>query len=237
MEIDMSEERAREVLAAILEPEHPTTAKYVRDGLDDPLLPIGEAVSAMLTFSQHPVTGGEGQIALDRSPAQFFFEVGYGACWAEAFVKSAGSPPFTLTDAIVERAWDIAGEAHDDPEEFDRYLAIANALPVDGVPADWSPEVFAARVPFDDEQGPLTPIPDGEGEEVPAQISVDDLAKLDKFISLFDAMAGLFSEDFYDDAWNLRNHLVPFKPDDEHYDPEMYAEDQPALPSEKGEGK
>lgn len=44
-------DRAREVLAAILEPQHPLTAKYTRDGLDDPLLPIGEAIAAMLAFA------------------------------------------------------------------------------------------------------------------------------------------------------------------------------------------
>lgn len=53
---------------------------------------------------------------------------------------------------------------------------------------------------------------------LPESPDPDDLAKLDAFISLFDAMAGLFSEDFYDDAWNLRNKLVPFVPGDEHYD-------------------
>lgn len=63
---------------------------------------------------------------LKRTPAQFFFEVGYGACWAEAYLRN-DTAPFELTDVVVERAWEIAGEAHDDPEEFDRYLALANA--------------------------------------------------------------------------------------------------------------
>lgn len=65
----------------------------------------------------------------DRSPAQFFFEVGYGACWAEAFVRNDSTPPFPLTDAIVERAWAVAGEAHDDPEEFDHHHRLAASAP------------------------------------------------------------------------------------------------------------
>lgn len=65
----------------------------------------------------------------ERSLAQFFFEIGYGACWAEAFIRSDGKPPFALTDAIVERAWEIAGEAHDEPAEFDSKRAMAEAAP------------------------------------------------------------------------------------------------------------
>lgn len=60
----------------------------------------------------------------DRSPAQFFFEIGFGACLAEAFVRNE-TFPFTVTDEIVERAWAIAGEAHEDPAEFDHYLRLA----------------------------------------------------------------------------------------------------------------
>lgn len=66
------------------------------------------------------------QAELDRSPAQFFFEIGFAACWAEAFIRAGEKPPFELTDALIEHAWSIAGEAHDDHEEFDRYLALAN---------------------------------------------------------------------------------------------------------------
>jgi hypothetical protein len=64
--------------------------------------------------------------AVERSPAQFFFEVGFGAAYAEAVIQQ-GDAPFALSDALIERAWEIAGEAHDDPAEFDRYLAQANA--------------------------------------------------------------------------------------------------------------
>lgn len=69
----------------------------------------------------------------ERSPAQFFFEIGYGACWAEAYVKNG--LPFPLTDDLIDRAWGIAGEAHDDPAEFDRYLAAANSTAVGNVQA------------------------------------------------------------------------------------------------------
>jgi hypothetical protein len=61
----------------------------------------------------------------ERSVAQFFFEVGYGACFAEAYIRNGGKVPWPMSDVEVERAWSIAGEAHDDPEEFSRYLALA----------------------------------------------------------------------------------------------------------------
>lgn len=64
---------------------------------------------------------------LVRAPAQFFYEVGYASAYAEATIRNGMVPPFSLTDALIERAWKIAGEAYDDPEEFDRYLAQANA--------------------------------------------------------------------------------------------------------------
>ena len=64
---------------------------------------------------------------LDRSIEQFFFEVGYVACFADAFIKN-DVVPFELTDAIIERAWAIAPEAHEDGAEFDRYLAAAQTL-------------------------------------------------------------------------------------------------------------
>jgi hypothetical protein len=64
---------------------------------------------------------------LDRTPAQFFFEVGFGAAFAKALIDNDMKPPFEFSDAVVERAWEIAREAHDDHEEFDRYLAQANA--------------------------------------------------------------------------------------------------------------
>jgi hypothetical protein len=66
---------------------------------------------------------------LDRSLAQFFFEVGYSACFADAMVANNRKPPFKLTDALVERAWRIAGEAYEEPAEFDAKLAMTNAAP------------------------------------------------------------------------------------------------------------
>jgi len=78
------------------------------------------------TATTPPIPSGTEE-RLTRSPAQFFFEVGFGACWAEAFVRNDVGP-FPLNGAIIERAWEIAGEAHDDPEEFDAYL-VAAALP------------------------------------------------------------------------------------------------------------
>jgi hypothetical protein len=63
----------------------------------------------------------------ERTLAQFFFEVGYGACFADAYIRNGNVVPFQMTDAIVERAWEIAAEAHEDPEEFDRYLALADS--------------------------------------------------------------------------------------------------------------
>ncbi len=64
---------------------------------------------------------------LSRTPAQFFFETGYFAAYAEACIAAGNKPPFDLTDAIVTRAWDIAGDAHPDRAEFDRYLSRADS--------------------------------------------------------------------------------------------------------------
>lgn len=64
-----------------------------------------------------------------RTLAQFFFEIGYGACWADAYVAQGERPPFELTDAIIERAWAIAPDCHDDAGEFDRMKAMADAAP------------------------------------------------------------------------------------------------------------
>lgn len=64
--------------------------------------------------------------ALERSAAQFFFEIGFGAAFAQALIANDGKAPFVFSDALVEHAWAIAGEAHDDPAEFDDYLSLAN---------------------------------------------------------------------------------------------------------------
>ncbi|RYG88651.1 MAG: hypothetical protein EON59_03890 [Alphaproteobacteria bacterium] len=63
--------------------------------------------------------------ALERTPAQFFFEVGFGAAYAEALIRADMKPPFEYSDALVERAWSIAREAHDVrrvPDELDGRL-------------------------------------------------------------------------------------------------------------------
>lgn len=67
-----------------------------------------------------------------RSPAQFFFEIGFQASFAEATVRARNVPPFELTDAIIERAWQIAPEGHPDREEFEWYLEQADGVEEDG---------------------------------------------------------------------------------------------------------
>lgn len=64
---------------------------------------------------------------LSRTPARFFFETGFFAAYAEASIQAGHRPPFDLTDAIVDRAWEIAPEAHPDRREFDRYLSSADS--------------------------------------------------------------------------------------------------------------
>lgn len=64
---------------------------------------------------------------LSRTPARFFFETGFFAAYAEATVKAGNRAPFELTDAVVDHAWDIAGDAHPDRNEFDRYLSRADS--------------------------------------------------------------------------------------------------------------
>lgn len=48
-----------------------------------------------------------------------------------------------------------------------------------------------------------------------------DLARLDRIVTFFEEMIRWGLADMYDDAWNLRNHLVPFKQGDKHFDPEF----------------
>jgi len=71
----------------------------------------------------------EREQGVERTLAQFFFEVGYGACWADGFIKNGSKAPFPLTDAVIDRAWQIAPEAHEDGEEWDRHQALADAAP------------------------------------------------------------------------------------------------------------
>ena len=66
---------------------------------------------------------------LGRTLAQFFFEIGYGACFADVMVANDMEPPFDLLDQIIERAWTISGESYEDPQEFDQKLALTEAAP------------------------------------------------------------------------------------------------------------
>ncbi|QEH81151.1 hypothetical protein EIK56_24930 [Sphingomonas sp. C8-2] len=59
--------------------------------------------------------------------ARFFFEIGYGACWADAFIANGEKAPFPLSDAGIDRAWEIAPEATADPAEFDRMRMLADS--------------------------------------------------------------------------------------------------------------
>lgn len=45
------EAEAREVLATVLEADYPALAEQARNGLDDPTVPMGEVVEAMLQFA------------------------------------------------------------------------------------------------------------------------------------------------------------------------------------------
>jgi hypothetical protein len=64
-----------------------------------------------------------------RTLAQFFFEVGYGAAWADAFMANGQKAAFPLTDEAIERAWAIAPEAHEDAEEWARNQRAADEVP------------------------------------------------------------------------------------------------------------
>lgn len=66
---------------------------------------------------------------LQRSLAQFFFEVGYAACFAEVVIQQDMQPPFALSDEHIEAAWPRSIEAHEDAAEIDRALALTNAAP------------------------------------------------------------------------------------------------------------
>lgn len=94
----------------------------------------------------------ESGVAVARSVAQFFFEVGYGACFADAMIHNDLKPPFELTDAHIEAAFPRSIEAHEDGAEMDRYLALAHAEPR-------GPEVSREAVARADDDDPC---PDGE---------------------------------------------------------------------------
>lgn len=64
-----------------------------------------------------------------RSLAQFFYEVGFASCFAEATIRNDMKPPFELSDALIEAAWPRSIEAYDDGVEMDQRLALADAAP------------------------------------------------------------------------------------------------------------
>lgn len=65
---------------------------------------------------------------VERGLAQYWFEIGYGSCWADAYMANGYQAPFLLTDSIVEHAWSIAPEATDDPDEFQARLTEATEV-------------------------------------------------------------------------------------------------------------
>lgn len=64
----------------------------------------------------------------ERTLAQFWFEIGFAACWAEAYVQN-DSAPFELNDRKIAREFEKSIEAHDDPAEIDAFKALADAAP------------------------------------------------------------------------------------------------------------
>lgn len=64
---------------------------------------------------------------LALAPARYFFEIGFFAAYAEGLLANDDKPPFVMSDALVDRAWDIVRDASDDPVEFDRYLHRADS--------------------------------------------------------------------------------------------------------------
>lgn len=62
------------------------------------------------------------------SAARYFFEIGYASAYADAYVGCCSTPPFELTDAVFDRAWEIAPEGADSRDEFDANLNREQAL-------------------------------------------------------------------------------------------------------------
>lgn len=85
----------------------------------------------------------------DRTTAQFFFEVGYSAAWADAYMANGKKAAFPISDESLERAWAIAPEAHDDREEWDRHMAATQSAwqPIDTAPKDgWGAPILTCRM-------------------------------------------------------------------------------------------
>ncbi len=54
-------------------------------------------------------------------PERFWFELGYGAAWADAFIANGQNPAWKMTDAAVDRAWDILPDCYDgDARDLER---------------------------------------------------------------------------------------------------------------------
>lgn len=62
-----------------------------------------------------------------RPLAQFLFEAGYTACWADIYVAGQQFKP--LSDAMIERAWDITPAAYDPEDDLEAKIALINAAP------------------------------------------------------------------------------------------------------------
>ncbi|WP_066723457.1 hypothetical protein [Sphingomonas pituitosa] len=70
----------------------------------------------------NPISGGEAEKGIPAKSAQYFFEIGFMAAFAEVTV-GAGKAPFPLTDRIVDKAWADARDGVDDPAEWDAHLS------------------------------------------------------------------------------------------------------------------
>ena len=71
-------------------------------------------------------------IADPRTIPQFFFEIGYTACFADALMANAQRPVFELTDAKLDHAWKIMPECCDTPEDLAEFVtkqALSDSAP------------------------------------------------------------------------------------------------------------
>lgn len=156
----------------------------------------------------------------DRDLAQFFFEMGFGACYAEAIVRNGNKVPFPLTDVEIERQWAISREAYDDADELEAMLSLArhrisHSLPGDvGTGADAQRNIVRAVIDCYNTARPagLSPVEYVHSKRlvrdafaalsnVPVQIEQEELLDL-----IDDAIS-----DSFDEEWNSRmgaRHIV-----------------------------